>query len=128
VLLSGLLSISSIYLESTTPFIVARFIAGTNSGLYSGIAPIYLAEIAPRHLRGATGSLHHFAFLIGIFIAAICGLPIVLGTIVLWKYLYVATTLLGVIQICASCLFCVETPKHVYMDQNNAAEAEKSNF
>ncbi len=128
VLISGCLSISSSFIKSTTPFIVARFITGMSSGLFSGIAPIYLSEVAPRHLKGATGSLYHLAFLVGILVAAVCGLPNILGTIELWKYLYVITTLLGIVHICALCLFCVETPKHVYLNLNDPFNAEKGDF
>jgi sugar porter (SP) family MFS transporter len=44
-----------------------RFIGGAGIGMASVMAPMYIAEIAPSHLRGRLGSLQQFAIVIGIF-------------------------------------------------------------
>jgi SP family sugar:H+ symporter-like MFS transporter len=46
-----------------------RFVGGVGVGVASVIAPAYIAEIAPAHLRGRLGSLQQLAIVTGIFIA-----------------------------------------------------------
>ena len=50
-------------------FIMWRVIGGVGIGVASIIAPIYIAETAPAHLRGRLGSMQQFAIVIGIFVA-----------------------------------------------------------
>lgn len=48
-------------------FIVWRVIGGVGVGMASIIAPIYIAETAPAHLRGRLGSMQQMAIVVGIF-------------------------------------------------------------
>ncbi|MEL7039670.1 MAG: sugar porter family MFS transporter, partial [Cyanobacteria bacterium J06592_8] len=50
-------------------FIFWRVLGGLAVGVASVIAPAYIAEISPAHLRGRLGSLQQLAIVIGIFIA-----------------------------------------------------------
>jgi sugar porter (SP) family MFS transporter len=54
---------------SVVDFIVWRFVGGLGVGIASVIAPAYIAEIAPAHLRGRLGSLQQLAIVVGIFLA-----------------------------------------------------------
>ncbi len=49
--------------------IVWRILAGVGIGIASVIAPAYIAEIAPAHIRGRLASLQQMAIVLGIFIA-----------------------------------------------------------
>ena len=49
--------------------IIWRFIAGIGIGIASVIAPAYIAEIAPAHIRGRLASLQQMAIVLGIFVA-----------------------------------------------------------
>lgn len=49
--------------------IVWRFLAGVGVGVASVIAPAYIAEISPAHIRGRLGSLQQLAIVTGIFVA-----------------------------------------------------------
>ena len=49
--------------------IVFRVIGGVGVGMASVIAPAYIAEIAPAHIRGRLGSVQQLAIVLGIFIA-----------------------------------------------------------
>jgi SP family sugar:H+ symporter-like MFS transporter len=46
-----------------------RFLAGGGEGGASVIAPAYIAEVAPAHMRGRLGSLQQLAIVLGIFVA-----------------------------------------------------------
>jgi MFS family permease len=49
--------------------VVFRIIGGVGMGIASVIAPAYIAEIAPAHIRGRLGSLQQFAIVVGIFLS-----------------------------------------------------------
>ncbi|MBD2727022.1 sugar porter family MFS transporter [Nostoc sp. FACHB-892] len=53
-------------------FIFWRVLGGIAVGAASVIAPAYIAECSPSHLRGRLGSLQQLAIVIGIFIALLC--------------------------------------------------------
>lgn len=72
ILAAVLFSISS--LGSGAPFTIVDFIfwrvlGGIGVGAASVIAPAYIAEISPAHLRGRLGSLQQLAIVSGIFMA-----------------------------------------------------------
>ncbi|XP_010725435.1 solute carrier family 2, facilitated glucose transporter member 1-like [Meleagris gallopavo] len=67
--------------------IIGRFLLGAYSGLVSGLVPMYVGEIAPTHLRGALGTLHQLAVVIGILGAQVLGLGALLGTARRWPLL-----------------------------------------
>lgn len=50
-------------------FIFWRFLGGMGVGAASVIAPAYIAEVSPAHMRGRLGSLQQLAIVVGIFIA-----------------------------------------------------------
>ena len=50
-------------------FVIGRIIGGFGVGIASVIAPAYIAEIAPAHIRGRLGSLQQLAIVTGIFLS-----------------------------------------------------------
>lgn len=52
---------------STWDFMLWRVVGGFAIGLAAIICPMYIAEVAPAHLRGRLSSLFQFAIVIGIF-------------------------------------------------------------
>ena len=60
-------------------FIFWRALGGVAVGMASVIAPAYIAEVAPAHLRGRLGSLQQMAIVVGIFIALLSDYFIALG-------------------------------------------------
>ncbi|KAF3889787.1 MULTISPECIES: sugar porter family MFS transporter [Nostocales] len=49
-----------------------RTVGGVAVGIASAIAPAYIAECSPTHLRGRLGSLQQLAIVVGIFISLLC--------------------------------------------------------
>jgi SP family sugar:H+ symporter-like MFS transporter len=54
---------------SVWSLIVWRFVGGVGVGMASVIAPAYIAEVAPAHIRGRLCSLQQLAIVCGIFVA-----------------------------------------------------------
>lgn len=52
-------------------FLCARFIGGIAIGIASGLSPMYIAEIAPSHIRGKLVSLNQLTIVLGILGAQI---------------------------------------------------------
>ena len=50
-------------------FITARITAGVAIGGASVLAPMYIAEVAPPHMRGRLASLQQMAIVVGLFSA-----------------------------------------------------------
>ena len=61
-------------------FVVWRVIGGLGVGAASVIAPAYIAEVAPAHLRGRLGSLQQLAIVVGIFIALLTNYVMVVAS------------------------------------------------
>lgn len=57
--------------DAFTYFLVARFIGGIAIGIASGLSPMYIAEIAPSHVRGKLVSLNQLTIVLGILGAQI---------------------------------------------------------
>ncbi len=54
-----------------TVFVVSRFIGGIAIGLAADVSPMYIAEIAPAHIRGKLVSLNQLTTVLGILAAQI---------------------------------------------------------
>lgn len=54
-----------------TPFVIYRFIGGVGIGLASTISPMYIAEVAPAHLRGRLVALNQLTIVAGILLAQV---------------------------------------------------------
>jgi MFS transporter, SP family, sugar:H+ symporter len=56
-----------------------RAVGGVAVGAASVIAPAYIAEVSPAHLRGRLASLQQLAIVVGIFVALVCDYFIAVG-------------------------------------------------
>ena len=62
-------ALGSGFAQGVADLIAWRLIGGLGVGTASVIAPAYIAEVAPAHLRGRLGSLQQMAIVLGIFAA-----------------------------------------------------------
>ena len=49
-------------------FIIARWLGGVGVGIASMLSPLYIAEVAPAHIRGRLVSLNQFAIIFGMLV------------------------------------------------------------
>ncbi|XP_015917703.1 solute carrier family 2, facilitated glucose transporter member 1 [Parasteatoda tepidariorum] len=105
--------------------IIGRFFIGFNSGLNAGLAPMYLAEIAPLHLKGAVGTVYQLVITISILVSQVLGLPQILGTEDHWPFL-LAMTLVPSIFMLVTLPFCPESPKYILITQGRDVSAQKA--
>ena len=66
-----LTSIATGAFSTFSQFLVARFFGGIGIGIASGLSPMYIAEVAPMHIRGKLVSLNQMTIVIGILAAQI---------------------------------------------------------
>lgn len=104
--------------------ILGRLVVGFNSGVNSGLAPMYLTEISPVNLRGAVGSVHQLVVTISILISQIFGLKYLLGTADLWPLLFALVAFPAIFQLVTLPL-CPESPKYSLITKGRDEQAEK---
>ncbi|KAM7376151.1 hypothetical protein PAMP_005896 [Pampus punctatissimus] len=105
--------------------ISGRAVMGFYCGLTSGLVPMYIGEIAPKAYRGALGTIHQLAVVIGILISQVIGLDFILGNDNMWPLLL---GLSGAPAILQSLLLpmCPESPRYLYIHLGKEQEARKS--
>lgn len=111
--------------KSYEMLIFGRFFIGLNSGLNAGLAPMYLTEIAPLHLRGAVGTIYQLVVTISILVSQVLGLPEILGTADRWPFLF-AMTIVPAIFMLVTMPLCPESPKYILITQGRDVAAQKA--
>eukprot|EP00250_Pteridium_aquilinum_P035474 c9477_g1_i1 orf=614-2068(-) len=69
------------FAEGAWSLYVGRLLVGFGVGVISFSVPVYIAEIAPKHLRGLLGTVNQFSVTTGILIAYL------LGIVISWRIL-----------------------------------------
>jgi MFS family permease len=124
VIISVILNVISKFVKSYETLIVSRFISGLFCGFFSGILPHYLYELAPANYKRLVGSMQHVWLALGFLTSNIYGLSELLGTENKWPILVG----LMIVPVIAHVFFlaAVESPKHLYVNQNKVNEAERA--
>ncbi|XP_057314552.1 solute carrier family 2, facilitated glucose transporter member 3-like isoform X2 [Hydractinia symbiolongicarpus] len=125
VICGGILLFCSKEANSVALLIIGRILVGLNAGVNTTIAPMYLSEIAPVHLRGAFGTMNQFGIVSGILIANILGLQQLLGTSSGWPVLFLITAIIGALQL-IFLPFCPESPRYLLAIKKDEHTATKN--
>ncbi|XP_036369475.1 solute carrier family 2, facilitated glucose transporter member 3-like isoform X1 [Octopus sinensis] len=102
---------------------ISRMLVGLHSGVNIGLASLYLAEIAPKEIRGAVGTCHQLAITIGILLAQILGLEELMGTPDLWPMLFAFVAFPTLVTL-VLLPFCPESPRYLAVKKQQIPEAE----
>lgn len=113
--------------KSYEMIIIGRFLIGINAGLNAGLAPMYLSEISPIHLRGAVGTVYQLVITMSILVSQILGLEQILGTAEQWPLLLCLTIVPAIFQVIAL-PFCPESPKYLLVTRGKDMEAQRGKF
>ncbi|XP_063113470.1 solute carrier family 2, facilitated glucose transporter member 3-like [Cavia porcellus] len=108
--------------ESVEMLILGRLVIGVFCGLCTGFVPMYIGEVSPTAFRGAFGTLHQLAIVIGILVAQIFGLRSILGTERDWPVLLGLPIIPAVLQSVAL-PFCPESPRFLLFNRKEEANA-----
>ncbi|KAK9294252.1 hypothetical protein QLX08_011078 [Tetragonisca angustula] len=111
--------------KSYEMIIIGRFIIGINAGLNAGLAPMYLSEISPIHLRGAVGTVYQLVITMSILVSQILGLEQILGTEDQWPLLLCLTIVPAIFQVVALPL-CPESPKYLLLSKGKDMDAQRA--
>ncbi|VBB30748.1 unnamed protein product [Acanthocheilonema viteae] len=122
--LAAVLMTLAYYVNVYPLLIVGRLVIGINSGLSSGLVPMYLTEISPVNLRGSLGSVAQLLVTIGILFSQVIGLPQILGSAKLWPMVFGFTVVPVIFQI-ATLPMIPESPKYNLIVKNRAEQAEE---
>ncbi|SFU66670.1 MFS transporter, SP family, xylose:H+ symportor [Pustulibacterium marinum] len=108
-----------------TSFIIYRIIGGVGVGLASMLAPLYIAEMAPTHIRGKLVSFNQFAIVSGMLIVYFVNYLIVAGqspewiNTTGWRYMFLSECIPAVIFL-LSLIFVPKTPRFQVMKGQEA--------
>ncbi|XP_076687328.1 solute carrier family 2, facilitated glucose transporter member 1 isoform X1 [Andrena cerasifolii] len=111
--------------KSYEMIIIGRFLIGINAGLNAGLAPMYLSEISPIHLRGAVGTVYQLVITMSILVSQILGLEQILGTAEQWPLLLCLTIVPAIFQV-ATLPLCPESPKYLLLSRGKDMEAQRA--
>jgi len=121
----AILSGSAKAADSYEMLIIGRLGIGIACGLFTGLVPLYITEVAPVHLRGGLGTFNQLAVTSGILLSTLLGLGDVLGSEEYWPVLVSLTAIPAVLQFILL-LFLPESPSYLILERNKLAEGEKS--
>ncbi len=110
-------------------FIFWRILGGIAVGMASVIAPAYIAEVSPAHMRGRLGSLQQLAIVTGIFISLLSNYfiarvagsalnPFLFG-VAAWRWMFWMETIPAVLYGAAA-LLIPESPRYLVAKQRES--------
>ncbi|XP_060528587.1 solute carrier family 2, facilitated glucose transporter member 3-like isoform X1 [Cylas formicarius] len=110
----ALLFVTSKPANSVEMLVIGRIFVGLSSGLITTIMPMYLMELSPPDLKGASGALCPLGVTTGVLLGQILSTKAILGNESYWHY---CLAFFGLLQmVCAFVIpFLPESPKYLFV-------------
>uniref|UniRef100_A0A8B9W069 Major facilitator superfamily (MFS) profile domain-containing protein n=1 Tax=Anas zonorhyncha TaxID=75864 RepID=A0A8B9W069_9AVES len=118
VIVAAVLSGFSQIAKSFEMIMVSRFFTGVNAGVSMNIQPMYLAESAPKKLRGAVALTSASFTALGLVLGQVVGLRELLGGEESWPFLLASNAVPALIQLMALPWF-PESPRYLLIDRGD---------
>jgi MFS transporter, SP family, arabinose:H+ symporter len=109
--------------RSLHEFVAARVVGGLAIGVASVLAPLYIAEISPRAIRGRLVSLNQMAIVTGILLAYFVNWLLSFAGPSSWRWMFASAAIPSVAFLVAL-LFVPESPRFL-VEAGREAEAER---
>uniref|UniRef100_A0A8C9ELA4 Major facilitator superfamily (MFS) profile domain-containing protein n=1 Tax=Pavo cristatus TaxID=9049 RepID=A0A8C9ELA4_PAVCR len=106
--------------------IVGRFLIGINSGVGLCVQPLYLGEVAPKHLRGGMAMGSSIFLTGGILTGQVVGLREILGAEAYWPLLLSSSCVPAFAQLLLLPWF-PESPRYLLIDRGDELSCAKGN-
>ena len=108
--------------QTFAEFLAARILGGLGIGLASTIAPLYLAEVSPREIRGRMVTLNQIAIVSGILIAYVTNWGLARFGGEAWRWMFGSAAMPALVfVICLA--FVPESPRWL-LEKHRVGEAE----
>ncbi|NWT53596.1 GTR11 protein, partial [Erythrocercus mccallii] len=118
VIIAATLSGFSRMAKSFEMIMLSRFFTGVNAGVSMNIQPMYLAESAPKKLRGAVALTSASFTALGLVLGQVVGLRELLGGEESWPFLLASNVVPALIQLTALPWF-PESPRYLLIDRGD---------
>ncbi|XP_054075340.1 solute carrier family 2, facilitated glucose transporter member 11 isoform X2 [Rissa tridactyla] len=118
VIIAAVLSGFSRMAKSFEMIMLSRFFTGVNAGVGMNIQPMYLAESAPKKLRGAVALTSASFTALGLVLGQVVGLRELLGGEESWPFLLASNAVPALIQLTALPWF-PESPRYLLIDRGD---------
>ena len=105
--------------------LIGRTLVGISAGLFTGLSPLYIAEIAPIHIRGAMGTVNQLGVTTGILTSMVLGLEDALGGEDTWPVLLGLAAIPSLMQ-CIMLPFMPESPRYLILSKGQIAKAQEA--
>jgi len=122
-ILFALSSVGAALPRNLTEFTLARLAGGMAIGAASVLAPLYIAEVAPAHLRGRLVSLNQMAIVTGILLAYLVNWSLASVGPEAWRWMFAVAAVPSVLFLVAL-FFVPESPRWL-TEQGRPEEARQ---
>eukprot|EP00096_Caligus_rogercresseyi_P009375 TRINITY_DN3174_c0_g1_i1.p1 TRINITY_DN3174_c0_g1~~TRINITY_DN3174_c0_g1_i1.p1 ORF type:complete len:477 (+),score=100.32 TRINITY_DN3174_c0_g1_i1:239-1669(+) len=110
-------------IQSYPALVIGRFFVGISCGLFTGLVPLYVNEIAPINLRGGLGTVNQLAVTCGLFLSQLLGQRDILGGSS-WPIILSLSIIPCILQATLLPL-CPESPRYIAVTKNDRETSQK---